>query len=79
METYIALLRGINVSGQKLIKMEHLRSVFAEMKFKNVRTYIQSGNVLFEDKTTDREKLQQRIEQLIRDTNATRSKTCYQK
>ncbi|HLC50590.1 MAG TPA: DUF1697 domain-containing protein [Candidatus Nanoarchaeia archaeon] len=44
---YIAFLRGINVSGQKLIKMEVLREIFSA-KFKNVKTYIQSGNVVFE-------------------------------
>jgi uncharacterized protein (DUF1697 family) len=46
--TFIAMLRGINVSGQKLIKMERLRTAFADMGFQNVRTYIQSGNVIFE-------------------------------
>lgn len=45
---YIALLRGINVSGQKLIKMEHLKSLFEAMSLKNVQTYIQSGNVVFD-------------------------------
>ncbi|GAA3402908.1 DUF1697 domain-containing protein [Paenibacillus hodogayensis] len=46
--TYIALLRGINVSGQKLIKMERLREIFETMGVGKVRTYIQSGNVVFE-------------------------------
>lgn len=48
MTTYVALLRGINVSGQKLIKMDRLRSVFESMSFRQVQTYIQSGNVVFE-------------------------------
>jgi len=47
MTKYIALLRGINVSGQKLIRMELLRSVMNEIGLKDVTTYIQSGNVLF--------------------------------
>ena len=51
MQTYIALLRGINVSGQKIIKMENLRSLFSELGFQNVQTYIQSGNVVFNSKT----------------------------
>lgn len=68
MEKYIALLRGINVSGQKLIKMEHLREVFLEMKFKNVKTYIQSGNIVFESKATDHARLQQKIEKQLLDT-----------
>ena len=48
MTTYVAMLRGINVSGHKIIKMERLREAFAELGFKNVRTYVQSGNVVFE-------------------------------
>ncbi|HKK67527.1 MAG TPA: DUF1697 domain-containing protein, partial [Bacteroidales bacterium] len=41
--TYIGLLRGINVSGQKKIKMAELRDVLEEIGLKNVKTYIQSG------------------------------------
>ena len=44
------MLRGINVSGQKLIKMEDLRLTFESMGFTNVSTYIQSGNVIFNSK-----------------------------
>lgn len=44
---YIALLRGINVSGHKKIKMVDLREMFQKMHFENVETYIQSGNVIF--------------------------------
>ncbi len=47
---FIALLRGINVSGQKLIKMADLKALFEKCDFTNVGTYIQSGNVLFEAK-----------------------------
>ncbi len=47
MQTYITILRGINVSGHKLIKMEALRTMFNDMKFENVETYIQSGNIVF--------------------------------
>ncbi len=50
MPTYIALMRGINVSGQKIIKMEPLRASFEALGFKNVRTYVQSGNGVFEAK-----------------------------
>ncbi len=45
MKTHLALLRGINVSGHKLIKMEELRKLLGSAGFKNVSTYIQSGNV----------------------------------
>jgi uncharacterized protein (DUF1697 family) len=48
MTTYIAMLRGINVSGQKIIKMERLRAMFEDMRFSSVKTYVQSGNVVFE-------------------------------
>ncbi|EMK17646.1 DUF1697 domain-containing protein, partial [Leptospira kirschneri] len=51
MKTYIALLRGINVSGQKKILMKDLSSIFESLGFMNVKTYIQSGNVLFQDKS----------------------------
>jgi len=47
MTTYIAMLRGINVSGHKIMKMERLRAMFANMGFQNVQTYVQSGNVIF--------------------------------
>lgn len=48
MPKYIALLRGINVSGVKIIKMEDLKGYFSDMGFRDVKTYIQSGNVVFE-------------------------------
>jgi uncharacterized protein (DUF1697 family) len=45
---YIALLRGINVGGHKRIKMADLKKLFESMGLRKVKTYIQSGNVLFE-------------------------------
>ena len=45
MKTHLALLRGINVSGHNMIKMEVLKTVLENAGFHNVRTYIQSGNV----------------------------------
>lgn len=45
---YIALLRGINISGQKIIKMADLRTFLSTASLQSVRTYIQSGNILFE-------------------------------
>ncbi|WML44197.1 DUF1697 domain-containing protein [Neobacillus sp. PS3-40] len=48
MTTYIALLRGINVGGHNKIKMAELKQLFETLGVKNVQTYIQSGNVLFE-------------------------------
>jgi len=46
MQTCVALLRGVNVGG-KTLKMEPLRSAFEELGFSAVRTYVQSGNVVF--------------------------------
>ena len=45
---YLALLRGINVGGRNLVPMADLRATFEEAGFAAVRTYIQSGNVLFD-------------------------------
>ncbi len=47
MPIYIAMLRGINVGGNKRIKMDDLRKSFAGLGFEQVKTYIQSGNVVF--------------------------------
>lgn len=54
MQTYIALLRGINVSGQKKIQMADLIKMFEDLGFTEVETYIQSGNVVFRSDHTDR-------------------------
>lgn len=53
MKTYIALLRGINVSGHKIIRMELLRKVLGELDFENISTYIQSGNIIFDSTISD--------------------------
>ena len=50
---YIALLRGINVGGNNKVAMSELRSCFEEVGLKNVSTYINSGNVLFESEEYD--------------------------
>lgn len=67
MKTYIALLRGINVSGQKKILMEDLRSLLSKLGFKDLKTYIQSGNIIFKYKKTAPEKLAALIENAILD------------
>jgi uncharacterized protein (DUF1697 family) len=48
MPIYVAMLRGINVGGRKIVKMEKLRTSFEALGFRRVRTYVQSGNVIFE-------------------------------
>ena len=62
MATYISLLRGINVSGQKKIKMADLKLLYESLGFDNVRTYIQSGNVLFDSDELDVESFTSNIE-----------------
>lgn len=64
-ETYIAILRGINVSGSNIIKMVALQQMFENVGFADVKTYIQSGNVLFNYKSTSTEELARRIEKEI--------------
>ena len=63
---YVAFLRGINVGGNNLIKMEELRRALAALRFKNVRTFIASGNVIFESGETKRELLAAQIERKVR-------------
>ncbi len=48
MKTHLALLRGINVSGHNMIKMDVLKTTLEKIGFLNVRTYIQSGNVFID-------------------------------
>lgn len=62
MTQYLVLLRGINVGGNNIIKMVDLKASFEAMGFANVRTYIQSGNVLLESAEKDKNSLTARIE-----------------
>jgi uncharacterized protein (DUF1697 family) len=59
---YCGFLRGINVGGHVLIKMADLKKVFEKMGFKNVRTILASGNIIFEAKKSDSKKLANEIE-----------------
>ncbi len=68
MKTYIAILRGINVSGHKMMKMIELLAMFNALGFKNTKTYIQSGNVAFSAKETGTDLLQKKIEKKIKET-----------
>lgn len=67
---YVAFLRGINVGGNKLIKMEDLRRCIAAAGFKNVRTFIASGNVLFDAPDTNPDLIARNIEKKLRKTFA---------
>lgn len=63
--TFVALLRGINVSGQRKIPMAELRSVCAAIGCEDVRTYIQSGNVVCSS-TESAATLEQNLEKAIK-------------
>ncbi|MCF2443150.1 DUF1697 domain-containing protein [Dyadobacter sp. CY345] len=65
MKTYVAILRGINVSGQKLIKMAELKMMFESLNFGEVKTYIQSGNIAFMPKPGNDKDLQFQIHEAI--------------
>ncbi len=62
---YLALLRGINVGGGNIIKMADLKACIEASKFRNVATYIQSGNVMFESGEADHGKLVTRLEKAL--------------
>ncbi len=62
MTRFVALLRGINVGGNNIIKMQDLKATFEEMGFTNVKTYIQSGNIAFDSKDED---IWQKIEDVL--------------
>ena len=66
MKTYISILRGINVSGHKIIKMEALRTSYENMGFSNVKTYVQSGNVIISYEDIEINKLEEQIFQQIK-------------
>jgi uncharacterized protein (DUF1697 family) len=68
MNTYISMLRGINVGGQKQVRMAELKSLFESLGLENVRTYVQSGNVVFESAEEEAAKLRESIEAQIQAT-----------
>ncbi len=68
MKTYISMLRGINVSGQKMIKMDALKMMYDGLGFKNSRTFIQSGNVVFESSNVKPSALEEKIQKEIAKT-----------
>jgi uncharacterized protein (DUF1697 family) len=62
---YVALLRGINLGGHKIVKMDQLRKAFGELGFEDVKTYIQSGNVVFKAPAQAPENLAKRIAEKV--------------
>lgn len=66
MQTFISILRGINVSGQKKILMTDLKKLYEGLSFTDVKTYIQSGNVIFKsDSKSSDIQLAKKIEKAI--------------
>jgi uncharacterized protein (DUF1697 family) len=65
MTTHLALLRGINVSGHNMIKMDALKTMLENIGFHNVRTYLQSGNVLVDTEEESASKVGFMIKQEI--------------
>jgi uncharacterized protein (DUF1697 family) len=65
LSVFVALLRGVNVGGNNMISMSSLKESFAAMGFKQVTTYINSGNIVFKTKENDARKLESKIEQMM--------------
>ncbi|HEX6126356.1 MAG TPA: DUF1697 domain-containing protein [Pyrinomonadaceae bacterium] len=62
---YVSLLRGINVGGNTMVKMSELKSTFEKLGFKDVVSYINSGNLAFDAMKTSDDKLTRTIEEAI--------------
>lgn len=65
MTTHLALLRGINVSGHNMMKMEALKAMLENIGFQNVRTYLQSGNVFVDSEEESASKVAFMVKQEI--------------
>ena len=61
MKTYIALFRGINVGGRHILRMKELVALLEDLGCQNVKTYIQSGNAVFESKASNTSQLSKEI------------------
>ena len=66
MKNYIVLLRGLNVSGKNIVKMADLKTVLNDNGFKNVTTYIQSGNIVLSS-DLPKEAVATKVQELIYD------------
>ena len=66
MKRYIALFRGINISGKNKIPMTELQKGFVELGFREVKTYLNSGNVIFSSETDDIRSLVMQVETMIK-------------
>lgn len=68
MNTYICLLRGINVGGHRKIKMADLKTLFTSLGYTEVVTYIQSGNIIFKSHEKDIDEITTVLKKTIVDT-----------
>jgi uncharacterized protein (DUF1697 family) len=66
MKTYVALFRGINVGGKNLLPMKELIALLENQNIKNVRTYIQSGNVVFQSDVKNLQQLTKKISEAVK-------------
>ena len=67
MKRYIALLRGINISGKNKIAMSELKKCFAELGFAEIVTCLNSGNVIFSSAIEDKNVLSNKVQLMIKD------------
>lgn len=65
MEKFVALLRGINISGKNKIPMQELKLRFESLGYKEVVTYLNSGNVIFSSNTNDKVKISNDIYKML--------------
>jgi len=66
MAIWISFLRGINVAGNRNLKMDELEKIYVSLGFQNVQTYRQSGNVIFSHKGKDESGISTRIENALK-------------
>lgn len=66
MKRYVALLRGINISGKNKVPMTELKKGFEKLTFEEVKTYLNSGNVIFSSDEDDIKKITRQIEEMIK-------------
>ena len=72
---WVALLRGINVGGKNMVSMKSLKEQFERLRFDEVSTYINSGNVLFRSRQTDARALERKIDRMLARESGLRGKT----
>src|SRR5258708_18037387 len=68
LNVYVAFLRGINVGGNTMIKMEELKKTFASLGFSQIHTVLNSGNIIFETSETDCDSLIKKIGEKLQKT-----------